>query len=65
LAIVSDSKKLVLFTVKVSDIENICNKTNAGYSLKFSDMHIEKMKNDSRVSFSSWEKEKIGGDVFV
>ena len=61
----SESKELVLFTLKVSDIENICNKTKVGYSLKFSNAHIEQLKNDPRVSFSLWENEQIGDDVFA
>jgi len=66
LVCLSDSQKLVLFTLKVSDIEigDICNPTKAGYSLKFSDKYIEQLKNDPRVSVSSWENEVIGEDIF-
>ena len=64
LVCLSDSQKLVLFTLKVSDIGKICNKTQSGYSLKFSDKYIEQLKNDPRVSVSSWENEVIGEDIF-
>jgi len=66
LVCLSDSQKLVLFTLKVSDIEigDICNPTKDAYSLKFSDKYIEQLKNDPRVSVSSWENEVIGEDIF-
>ena len=42
LVCLSDSHKLVLFSLKVSDIYigGICNPTKVGYSLKFSDKYI-------------------------
>jgi len=68
LVCMSDMGKLILFTVKVSDIENIessFRKTKVGYSFKFSDKHIAGLKSNPEVSISSWDNEVIGDDIFA
>jgi len=65
LVCISDDKKLILFTVKVVDIESCFRKTKAGYSFKFSDKHLVSLKNNPKISISLWENEVIGNDIFA
>jgi len=65
LVCLSDKKMLVLFTVRASDIKSICKKTKDGYSFNFSDKNITNLKNNQKISFSSWDNEQIGGDIFT
>ena len=72
----NDENKFYLISVKIEDIPDIFNKTGSekkpnskgkikhGYSIKFSRKHIEELKKNEKVSFSSWENESIGNDCF-
>jgi len=76
LVCLNDEKKFYLISVKIDDIPDIFNKTGSekkpnskgkikhGYSIKFSRKHIEELKKNEKVSFSSWENESIGNDCF-
>lgn len=61
----SDNRMIILFTVKVSDIEASFKKTKAGYSFNFSDKKIEELKLNQKISISLWENEIIGKDIFI
>jgi len=66
LVCLSDSNALYLISIKVSDIKKVFSGTKSGYSIKFGkEEYIEDLKENPLISFSSWENENIGKDVFL
>jgi Holliday junction resolvase len=67
LVILSDQKRMLLFTIKVKEIKTnseLFRKTKVGYSLRFSDKNLTFLERSGKVSISSWENENIGDDIW-
>jgi hypothetical protein len=56
--------KIYVFLLPTKEIDEILHKTVHGYSLNFSDEHIQKLKDNKFIDFSCWENETIGTKIF-
>jgi len=61
----ADQKEIHLIIIKVSDIPKIFNEIMHGFSVKFSEKHIETIKSNPLVDYSYWGNEQIGTKEFV
>jgi len=58
-----DINKIYVFILPADKIDEILVKTVHGYSLNFSDKHIQKLKDNKFIDFSYWENETIGNKI--
>lgn len=58
-----DINKIYVFILPVDKIDEILDKTLLGYSLNFSERHIQKLKDHKYIDLSYWENETIGNKI--
>ena len=58
-----DINKIYVFILPADKIGGILDKSLHGYSLNFSDRHIQKLKDNKFIDFSYWENETIGNKI--